>query len=119
MKQHFLKLSIGLIIVVFGWTTCLFANHDPDAWTPKKDLRHQIFKLIEKPDLSNTDFYQTEANLHFIVNALGEIVVLEVDTENDFVDTYLKQRLNYQKLTKVFAGQYKIKITIKSSSSSI
>jgi hypothetical protein len=119
MNPHFLKLKTICLWCLLGWSTSVFAHHDPEEWTPAQDLRYQIIQLVEKPNLNYTDIDQTEADLHFVVNAKGEAVVLFVETKSDFMEAYLKRRLNYQKLKEVSAGQYKIKIIIKSSSSSI
>jgi len=78
------------------------------------EIRTQIIELIDKPDLSDEMVENLEANLHFLINQKNEIVVLMVETDNDFVDQYLKSKLNYKKLLTDSVGvRYNLKVTIK------
>jgi hypothetical protein len=113
MKQLILNLKTVLFVCLMGMSTGTFANRPSDILDSEGDLRNQIVKLIEKPDLTNTAFNKEEALLHFMVNVKGEIVVLFVETENTFVDQYLKERLNYRRLKEVHSGRYRLKVTIK------
>lgn len=80
------------------------------------EIRGQIIRLLGKPDLTSIKSLTTEAQLHFVVNQKNEIVVLTVDTDDQFIDTYLKSRLNYKVIPAGTAGvQYKMKVTLKNS----
>lgn len=80
------------------------------------EIRGHIIRLLGKPDLTSIKSLKTEAQLHFVVNQKNEIVVLTVDTDSQFIDNYLKARLNYKMLPAGSAGvQYKMKVTLKNS----
>lgn len=113
MKQLIFNWKTVVLICLFGLSTNMFANPISNMFDSENDLRSQIVKLIDKPDLSDTELNTEEALLHFMVNAKGEVVVLFVETKNNFVDHYLKERLNYRKLKAVETGRYRMKVTIK------
>ena len=80
-------------------------------------LRAQILEHLADPDLRNSGVRKESAVVHIQVNAKGEMVVVQVDTESDFVDQFLKGRLNYQKIeNEVSIGRYVIKITVQDGS---
>ena len=80
------------------------------------ELRNQLIKLIDKPNLSSVKQENLEAWLHVIINQKKEIVVLLVETDSDFVDQYLKSKLNYKKISSSTAGgRYSMKVTLKNS----
>ncbi|MBK8504428.1 MAG: hypothetical protein IPL46_20820 [Saprospiraceae bacterium] len=84
------------------------------SFASDNDLRNQLIKLIEKPNLSSLEAKNLEAWLHVIINQRKELVVLLVETDNDFVDQYLKSKLNYKKLSPTTAaGRYTVKVTLK------
>ena len=80
-------------------------------------VREEIIRLIGQPDLSEIDEKQMESTLHFMVTSSHELVVLRVETKHEFLDRYLKRKLNYRKVssTNVF-GRYAMKITLKNGS---
>lgn len=78
------------------------------------NLRSQIIRLVDNPDLTYADIDSEEAQLHFFINRDSEVVVLYVDSENTFVKDYLKGRLNYRKIkNNTLRGAYSMKITLK------
>jgi hypothetical protein len=115
MKQLILNWKTALLVCMLGISISTYANRNPDIKSDNH-LRTQIIKLIEKPDLTLTDIEEEKALLHFMVNAKGEVVVLVVDTENNFIDQYLKERLNYKKLKGVATGRYTMKVIIQNGS---
>jgi hypothetical protein len=80
------------------------------------EVRNQLIKLIDKPNLSSLGLENLEARLHVMINQRKEIVVLLVETDSDFVDQYLKSKLNYKKLSPgTIGGRYTMKVTLKNS----
>ena len=116
MKQLILISKTMLLVALVSLTAISYAGVKPYGEVTK-GLRSQIEKLIDNPNLSNTGLQKEEALLHFFVNDKNEVVVLLVETENSFVDQFLKERLNYKKLKEVTGGRYTLKITIKNGSS--
>ena len=114
MKKSMLNLIV-LVFFTFG-TTMVTHGAEPDPSALKK-VREQIVKMIQKPDLSYIDFDQVESTVHFLVNKNSEVVVLYVDTKDEFVDNYLKSRLNYKQLKDTqLRGRYAMKVTLKNGS---
>lgn len=72
--------------------------------------------LIKKPDLSTLDTQEEVVKLSFIVNANKEVVVIDADTENDFLENYVKGHLNYQQIKTEYVQlnkMYHIKLVFK------
>lgn len=61
-------------------------------------LRSEIIKMLDDPRIP-LDEEVTLAKINFTLTKGGEIVVLSVKTENGFVDSYVKNRLNYKKVS--------------------
>lgn len=69
----------------------------PESGTAEEEkIQQEIARLLDNPGfvLENA----IDANVHFMLNREGEIVVLTVETPDDQVESYIKSRLNYQKL---------------------
>lgn len=93
MKKLFLLLAITV-------STSIFANNSRPADVVKSEIRTEIIKL-----LGNANF-NVESNLtadvEFMINNKGEVIVLTVDTKNSDVETYVKNKLNYKLITNKF-----------------
>lgn len=70
---------------------------NPNNLSPNgEEIQKEIAKLLDHPSLILEE--GQSAQVHFLINQNGEIVVIDVDTQNDLVEAYIKNRLNYQKL---------------------
>ncbi|AUC16582.1 hypothetical protein BTO06_16135 [Tenacibaculum sp. SZ-18] len=106
MKKLFLLLAITV-------STSIFANNSRPAEVVKSEIRTEIIKL-----LGNANF-NVESNLtadvEFMINNKGEVIVLTVDTKNADVETYVKNKLNYKLITNklIVKGQtYKMPLKL-------
>lgn len=114
--MYYLKNVIKLVTL-----TAMLLSYDVSAADNPVDhkpippeVKSGIVKLIDHPNLSDVEFREAEAVLHFFVNAKSEIVVLVVETETPYVEQLLKQKLNYRKLnTEVLDQRYTLKVTIR------
>ncbi|RXG27403.1 hypothetical protein [Leeuwenhoekiella marinoflava] len=89
-KLHVLVLALALS------ATNLFANTDPKPASKSVELRAQVVALLGSPNIElEQDIL--ESDIHFMVTTQGNLVVLNVDTENKAVENYIKSRLNYKK----------------------
>lgn len=114
MKKSMFNLCVLMFFALSTTTNVLATDPEP---SDLKNVREQIVKLIQNPDLSYIDFDQVESTVHFLVNKNSEVVVLYVDTKDDFADNYLKSRLNYKQLKDTqLRGRYAMKITLKNGS---
>ncbi len=105
------KVILTVLILVLCMN--LFAASVPANY-PIKKLHTEISKLLEMPKFPLENAV-TMAKVKFTLTTEGEIVVLSVETENNFVDSYVKNRLNYKKVSfkttepgKVFTVRLKI-----------
>ncbi|MBX2814720.1 MAG: hypothetical protein KTR24_01930 [Saprospiraceae bacterium] len=112
MKYSKLKMLMAVALILGGAVSSQAIGPEDG-----KILRTQIISHIENPDLRYTDIQKESATVHIQVNAKSEMVVVQVDSESQFVDEYLKAKLNYKKVTgNVGMGRYVIKITMQDGS---
>lgn len=78
-----------------------------------KDLHAEIAALLDDIQLPEGNDYQ--AIVDFVINDENQIVVVDVETTDEFVDTLIKSRLNYKTIeTTTEANKMKqVKITLK------
>lgn len=89
------KFSLLFLAMLLSVGT-IFANADKPR-NPKKDLSAQIGDLLDNPSFT-AEYYDLTAKVKFTLNEDKEIVVLSVETNNLVLETYVKTRLNYQKV---------------------
>ena len=61
---------------------------------PNTEIRQEIIKLIDTPDLK--DSTEESLVLNFMVTKAKEVIVLDVETERLDLENYIKTKLNYQ-----------------------
>ncbi|WP_421812558.1 hypothetical protein [Flagellimonas sp.] len=82
--------------------------------TKENNLSGQIYEML-KENQFNADYKEMTAEVRFIVNEKGELVVLSVETKDEILEGFVKTRLNYQKveLDNVAPGRvYKLPVRI-------
>ncbi|MDY8134039.1 hypothetical protein [Aquimarina sp. 2201CG5-10] len=89
------KLNVMLLAVAFAISSIATASTEPTKKTDN-DLAKEIKQLLKKPEFEVKS--QEMAYVTFTLNEDKEIVVLSVDSESDVVDSFIKSRLNYQKV---------------------
>ncbi|MBA4746464.1 MAG: hypothetical protein H2058_14510 [Muricauda sp.] len=80
----------------------LFATMSAFATEGKKpmkanNLSGQIYEML-KENQFNADDKEMTAEVRFIVNEKGELVVLSVETKDEILEGFVKNRLNYKKV---------------------
>ena len=106
-------LTVCTLLLSFNLALAFAIPADPG----KKDAITEITSLLQNPGIS-TRGKDMLANVYLMVNRDGEIVVLQVQAENDLMEAYIKNRLNYKKLkTKALTPgkEYMVPVRIKSS----
>jgi hypothetical protein len=90
------KLSLVFVAAMLLATGNILANDSvkPD---PIKKLSAQIGEFLADNYLTDNQVNLT-AQVRFTLNNEGEIVILSVDTENESLRSFVKGRLNYQKV---------------------
>lgn len=89
------KISLVLVAAAMFAVGSVSANDNTPSNT-KAQLASQIQKMLKKNSFDVAD--DLTANVRFIINEEGEIVVISVETANDQLEGFVKGRLNYQKV---------------------
>ena len=89
------KLQILAALLVMLTTASLIANTDPKPETASAQLRQQVVELLGTPDFELKE-NSLNSEIHFMVTAQGSIVVLDVETQDQAIENYIKSRLNYK-----------------------
>ncbi len=78
----------------------VFATEGPtEAKGPKAKICSQIESLLEERNGFNLgDSDELSAVVRFIVNDTKEIIVLSVETQDERLESFVKARLNYEKV---------------------
>lgn len=99
------KIKIASVAIMMFATIGVFANKVNDV-KPEKSLSSQIFEMLKKNQF-NVESNDVTAEVRFIINEEGEVVVLSVKTKNETFEGFVKSRLNYQKVesTSVVPGR--------------
>ena len=103
----FKHLLSGLTIVLLS-----FSLNAAPSITPTKPngVKEEIESLLKKPNFKLDK--DTTTIVTFMVNKKNEILVINVDTENKLIDSYIKRALNYKKL-KTITTKKLFKIPVK------
>ncbi|WP_445381656.1 hypothetical protein [Robiginitalea sp. IMCC43444] len=88
--------------VLFAAAALLFSGSvwatNPATINPKVKISEEIHELLHKNDIQIGDNEELYAWVRITVNSENEIVVLSVNTENEAIESLVKNRLNYHKL---------------------
>ncbi|MDT0608247.1 hypothetical protein [Croceitalea rosinachiae] len=90
------KMSLVLVTAAMFLVANVSANINAEPVNSTKNLSAQIHKMLESNSFNVEE--DLTANVQFTINKNGEIVVLSVDTTDDTLDSFVKGRLNYQKV---------------------
>jgi len=88
------KIKLFALAFVIG-TAGLFATELVNP-TPKKEIRTQIVKLLKTPRFAVPN--DIELTVTFTFSSEGELVVLDVDSNNRDVLKYVRKHMNYKKI---------------------
>ena len=111
MRKFRLILAAALLVVSGN----LFAN-DLDKTDPQKSLSTQIWERLKDNNLALGKAKELTATVLFTVNSEKEIVVISVETVDSNLESFVKSKLNYQKveLEDVILGKmYKLPVRVK------
>tara|TARA_Y100000815_G_C13348980_1_gene503462 strand:- start:7062 stop:7394 length:333 start_codon:yes stop_codon:yes gene_type:complete len=108
------NLKTLLLAVAITCSSVAMANTKPATYDPSS-ISKEVTKLLDKHNLTLP--VEAVAQVTFTVNKENEIVVLEVDTQSETVENYIKSRLNYKKLSSetVHGKEYYLPVKIEKS----
>ena len=99
-------LKTLLVVVALTFSGALFANTtSEDLKTESATITEQVQKLLKNPNFLVED--EIVANVKITLNKNNEMVVLSVDSENNKIGEFVKNRLNYNKLSTTLKGSQK------------
>ena len=96
------------VVLLFGTSISMAAV---EIGKEKKTPSQEITKLLKDPSFlveNDVDTYVT-----FVVNEDNEMVILMVETEDSTIDSYIKRRLNYEKLESVLVEGKEYRVPVK------
>ncbi len=97
MKTFQKSLFVVLAFACMSFTSMAntYSGGEPNA-TVNKELRKEIITHIDSPSMGNMDKIQLRVS--FIITKNNEVLVTNVDTDNSYIESYVKSNLNYQKV---------------------
>ncbi|TXB67656.1 hypothetical protein [Phaeodactylibacter luteus] len=100
-------LSLLALTAVSTWAK------SPDSLTTTKELRKEVARLIDSPDLLSLGVQETFAFVHFEVSSSQEIIVKEVRAQTPEIAQQIRQNLHLHKVSSDFTpGQcYNLKVS--------
>jgi len=108
MKKLFLSTILSLFVSsVFASTI----NEDPTVAVSK--TAKELTQLLNESPNENVLGYEASIKVIFTVNELHEIVILQVNSDNSDIQYYVKNALNYKKLSSdelIVGKEYAFKI---------
>ena len=110
-----LKISLLVLVCMLISSAVSFAS-TPETNKADALLKDKVAKMIKMSDLSALDQILTEAVVEFIVTNEQEILVTKVNTKSNYLETVIKERLNYQTVSIDGVKRnrpYSLKVTFK------
>ncbi|RPD96553.1 hypothetical protein EGM88_09300 [Aureibaculum marinum] len=98
------KLSVFIVMLFLG-TLMVFPTNVKNDLNP--DLTIQIREMLKSPDFINSK-EELNATVFLTLNSNNEIVIIQVDSEEEQVENFVKSRLNYKKVKSHTSIQGKI-----------
>jgi hypothetical protein len=90
-------IKIMLLIVALTFSSVLVASTNvEEKGTESVAITEEIGKLLKNPSFILEN--DVLASVTLTINKNNEIVVLSVDSEEDYLDSFIKSRLNYHEL---------------------
>ncbi len=102
-----LKIYLVAMLLTFGISA---SATTPTSGKDDKDVTTQIAELLKNPEIKVEK--EIMAKVTFIVNDNNELVVINVDTQNENVDAFIKSRLNYKKVNINVKGEWVVPVRI-------
>ena len=107
-----LKMLVLVVAITFSSAMSASTNSSIENAEPET-LTGTISQLLKNPKVQfNKDM---TAMVEVTINQDNELVVLSVDTQNKVFESFIKNRLNYKKVSKEAIGKqkhFKIPVTI-------
>ncbi|OUR94622.1 hypothetical protein A9Q87_03020 [Flavobacteriales bacterium 34_180_T64] len=94
MKTLLTKSVLGIMLITLSISATAFNSTSKNEIA---SITKEVKELLTDPSFEIDENQYARITIRF--NENNEIVVLAVDSENDELDYFIKERLNYKKLT--------------------
>ena len=91
-----IKIFAFSLVTLFAFSAS--ANTVIEKGTPLQEKQQLRAELLNYIQLTNIDNLHTKVRIKFLVNSNDEIVVLNVKTNQRYVERMIKSQLNYKKV---------------------
>jgi len=98
-------LKMSVLVLAIAFSSVLSASTNPIKKETPKSVSESVGEFLKNPDLQLSS--DVSAIVDIVINENDEMVVLNVETENESVEKYIKDRLNYKRLSKETIGYNK------------
>lgn len=96
-----LKSGLFSLLVLFAMSfsnPALAGNIDDSPNATNNSLRNQLTKMVQNPNLQEHGLSEAELYLQFKVTEDGEILLLAVNTDSDYMLEFAKEKLHRKKI---------------------
>lgn len=105
------KFNVLLVVALLAVNTAFATGTEPTSDKKEKTVTQQVATLLEKPEFEVTQ--ELTAQVTLVVNEENEVVVISVDTNQEYLADFIKSRLNYETLdTTTIGTQFKLPVRI-------
>ena len=105
------------MVGTFFFQTAVFANNgndfDPVTYN---NVRKEVIKHVQNPDLWENNIREAVVHIRFVIDENHQLVVLDLKGDNQYVEDFVKERLNNRKLNTQnvpFNTPYNLKIVFE------
>ena len=104
-------LNVLMVAALLTVNTAFATGTEPTTDNKEKTVTEQVASLLDKPEFEVTK--ELIAQVTLMINNKHEVVVLSVDTDEEYVADFIKSRLNYEKLsTRTIGSQFTLPVRI-------
>jgi len=97
-----LKSMLLVVAITLGSVLSTNATEElkveSNSTTESKAITSEIVNLLQKPNFTIED--DVQAYVRLVLNENNEMVVLFVNSENEMINNFIKNRLNYKKVSE-------------------
>ena len=105
-------LKMLVLVVAITFSSVLSASTNPIEKAEPASITETVEKLLKNPNFQLDK--DVNAMVEVFINKNNEMVVVSVETDNKLVESFIKNRLNYKKLSsEVIGNSKKFKIPVK------
>lgn len=93
-------IKLGLIGILMVSTSLISTNSYARGIvdTSANELRTELMKMIQNPNLKENGISEADVQLRFTISPKGEIQLLEISAENEYLVEFVRKKLDKQKI---------------------